>query len=329
MTDLPNVSRLARMSHTAISALDPKRTLVLQTISPIEVHGPHLPVGQDWFEATALGEHTVQAVAAERPDWHFLIMPPLPMATDCVPHAGSVNYPNHLVRDLAFYSLRPFAKRGFARLAFSAFHGSPRHIMALEQAAADLTDKYNTAAVSLFSAVVARLLESNVFHDAVKDAPDLSLTPGQIEKDTHAGFVETSLALHLWPDLVEPGWQDLPPRVKNPDSENSHSSYMPGQKRDKSLAGKIDDIKSRVEDVSKSVNHFKENTYNGYPGAASAEFGRLMFEHLVDLCKGISLEFLDKGRAMDAHSPLWKMRKVLLSRPLNWFVDDVIKLYGE
>ena len=39
------------LTHTSASQLDPERTLVIATFSPLEVHGPHLPLGQDVFEA--------------------------------------------------------------------------------------------------------------------------------------------------------------------------------------------------------------------------------------------------------------------------------------
>ena len=133
-----NVFRLDRISHSTLKNLDRSRTAVLVTMSPMEVHGPHLPLGQDWFEAQAILEKTADKMAKERTDWNFVILPPLPIAIDCVPAQGSISYPVQLVRDVAFHTMEPFAKHGFARLAFSSFHGGPRHICALEDACSRL-----------------------------------------------------------------------------------------------------------------------------------------------------------------------------------------------
>src|SRR5262249_16486966 len=48
---LLSVHRLEEMSTPALDALDRARTVMLLTVSPLETHGPHLPVGVDAFAA--------------------------------------------------------------------------------------------------------------------------------------------------------------------------------------------------------------------------------------------------------------------------------------
>jgi creatinine amidohydrolase len=43
-----------RMSLPEIEALDREKTIFLMAVSPIEVHGPHLPLGTDVFVAEEL-----------------------------------------------------------------------------------------------------------------------------------------------------------------------------------------------------------------------------------------------------------------------------------
>jgi creatinine amidohydrolase len=50
------ILRLAELSYTALDALDRERTAIIFTVSPLEEHGPHLPVGTDLFEAEFIGE---------------------------------------------------------------------------------------------------------------------------------------------------------------------------------------------------------------------------------------------------------------------------------
>lgn len=326
MSGTQNIFHLDRITTTQFASLDKKRTLIIAIISPLEVHGPHLPMGQDLFEAAALAEKSVQALAAQRPGWSFVLMPPIPVAADCVPHTGTVNYPAAVVRDVAYHTLRPFAKQGFARLAYSSFHGGPRHIAALEDAAARLTAGFNAAAVSLFSVVVNRIAAGKITFDEVSGMPGNPLTLEQLSRDMHAGFVETSLALHLWPELVPPGWENLPANTQEAERAK-HDSLPFGDKL--MLPDKIKKSLEFISSFAKSVQHFKKNTYCGYPAEASAEMGRQLLDHLIQNATGILSEFLDKGRAMECYSPLWNFRGILLNPQINHIADNVLKINYE
>jgi len=323
------ILRLDRISHTRLRRLDPDKTLVTAVLSPLEVHGPHLPIGQDWFEATAVTEKTLERVSARRGGWTFLLLPPVPLVDDCLPHFGSVNIPAYLVREVAHRMLEPFAKRGFARLAYTSFHGGPRHMTALEAAADDLTREYDTQAVSLFSAMVGRMGGDNVFYEAVKDHPDNELTHDEISIDWHAGFVETSLGLYLWPEMVNDGWQDLPPAVKKmPRGKDDRGNYFMDRKSRDPL-NRIEGAVKIARSVKAAIEHYSKFTYSGYPGKSSAELGRAMFEHVVDLSCEVMEEFLDSGTDMEIHTPLWRFRKVLLDRNLNRVLSERLGLYND
>ena len=41
------VLKLERLTHDKLKSLDRTRTIVIATLSPLEVHGPHLPLGQE------------------------------------------------------------------------------------------------------------------------------------------------------------------------------------------------------------------------------------------------------------------------------------------
>lgn len=327
MTDESRIFRLEDMSHTALCALDPARTFVVAAISPIETHGPHLPVGQDWFEAIALMEHSAARAVAQWPDWNVLLLPPVPVGCDTIPHLGSINYPAPLVRDVAYYTLRPFAKRGFARLAFSSFHGGPRHFCALEDAAHKLTRRHGVAAMSFFSVVAARMAHSNIFHDALKDDPALDLPLDMIAGDLHAGVIETSFALHLWPHLVDAGWQDLPPLA--PGGGDPHGDLLFGDDGPAGLLDALGKARSAIQSAGAAVRHYKQHTYAGTPAQASEPRGHTMFSHLLDVAMDIIGEFIENGRGMDVHSPVWPLRQALLSPAVNTVVDDWLHFYSD
>lgn len=315
------------MTHQALQKLDPARTLVLATLSPIEVHGPHLPLGQDYFEAYTLAEHAIEILADRYEDWNFVLLPPYPVATDCVPQLGSVSFPVQVVRDVAYYALEPFAKRGFARLVYSSFHGGPRHVCALESAAQMLSKNYNVPTASLFSMVLSRVMEGDVFFDAIRENPECNITVEQLKKDHHAGFVETSLALQCWPELMEPDWKELEPLVsEGPKESGANDSFLYGYQEKSSSVDRVKRSWAQVRSIIKSIKHFNDHTYYGYPAAASKSQGKDLLENLALLAADTTDKFIERGLKMDVHSPLWKLRHVLLNRGVNKVANDWLKL---
>lgn len=322
------ILRLEKTSHSRVSSLDPDKTCVITAISPIEAHGPHLPCGQDWLEAIALMETTIERVAEIRKDWTFLVLPPVPLGDDCLPHLGSLNMPASIVEEVAYRMMLPFARHGFRRLAFSSFHGGPRHMTALESAAHRLSSEHeNTAAISLFSSVVASVAEGvNIFYDAIADHPDRNIDFDQVNVDWHAGFVETSIALHLWPELVDDGWQDLPPAVRKQKERTGEASYFFGGKQN-NISEKINKVVDIFDSIKSKVEHYTNCTYSGYPALSSAEMGRLMFDHAAGICTEAACTFLDAGTDMQLHTPLWKYRKLILDKGLNRILNEWVGLY--
>lgn len=323
-----SILRVDRISHTKFSELDRAHTIVIATMSPLEVHGPHLPLGQDIFEAYAVAEGAAKLLVERLPQWTFLLLPPVPIAADGVPKLGSVNFPVTLVRDVAFNLMAPFARAGFARLAFSSFHGGPRHITALEDAADKLTKKFGVPAVSLFSVVVNQAAEGDFLFEGVKDTPGRVVTPEELKKDHHAGFLETSMALALWPDLVDDGWEDLPECVAEAEysAGEANDSFLYGYQDDPTVAERMKRSVASVRSIVRSLKHFNHNTYYGYPSMASAAQGKDMYSYLSEYCAKTVSEFIEKGRNMNVHSPLWKFRHLLLNQSMNKVAEDWLKL---
>src|SRR5262245_65602713 len=72
------------MSTPTLDALDRARTVVVLTVSPLEEHGPHLPVGVDAIAARHFAETIAERLAAGRPGWTALLAPKL--------HLGSFTF---------------------------------------------------------------------------------------------------------------------------------------------------------------------------------------------------------------------------------------------
>ena len=66
MTDQPRLLRWETLSKSRFDCIDRSRAVVLLTCSPLEVHGPHLPMGADALEGEGLAERMLRFL----PDHH-------------------------------------------------------------------------------------------------------------------------------------------------------------------------------------------------------------------------------------------------------------------
>jgi len=76
-----------------------------------------------------------------------------------------------------------------------------------------------------------------------------------------------------------------------------------------------------IKAVHRAVIHYQDSTYHGRPAAASEKRGGQIFEKLAGVCLDIVEEFVEKGRAMDPHSPLWKYRHIALNGAFHVALD--------
>ncbi len=74
----------AELTYTKVRSLNMDSTICFQPVSALEVHGPHLPLGMDYFMARWMAEETGRRFAAAHPDWTVVQLPPLPWGrTNC------------------------------------------------------------------------------------------------------------------------------------------------------------------------------------------------------------------------------------------------------
>ncbi|MCB1155436.1 creatininase family protein [bacterium] len=315
------VHRYESMTQADVLALDRDKTVVIATFSPLEVHGHHLPLGQDVFEADAMAMAAARELVAKRPDWSVLLLPPYAVAADCVPLPGSVAFTPKQLAKTAYEALAPFARMKFACLAYSSFHGGPRHMVALEVAADRLTRKLRTPAISLFSVMLARFGQNEMLDRAVANVEDRRITPDELHRDFHGGYIETSLALHLYPELVHESWKTLGPIVPDRSGKEGQGEGFMGAGENLSLAEKLLSTGDVIRSMLGELRHFKQHGLYGYPGYADPEHGRRIFEFLSRETSAIVDEFIDKGAAFKARSPMWPLRHIMMSGVTSRIVD--------
>jgi creatinine amidohydrolase len=293
------------LTGSDFNALRGKRIVALVTCSPLEVHGPHLPVAADLREGAALLDGAVEKVAARVPGLVFLRMPDVFAAADVLQHRGSVRFrPGTVVRFLEDLG-DSLARQGVADVWVSNFHGGPRHFVAIERACVTTQRRHGSRMVPLFSMLLERLTGGATDLSSVL-AERLGIPAERLRGDSHGGAVETALLLHLMGAHVDPGYRDLP--ADSVELRLARGGKSPLQKGERPTLVEI------LRGFFHKFRYFEEATYAGDPALATAAVGAQIYDHLTDLAADALCEVLD-GRLPPSrwHSPLWPLRHLLLS----------------
>lgn len=193
---------------------------VFVPVNPVEYHGPHLSLHNDSLISLGLvGDLHARLVAGEggpgAEAWPLVCTRDLEVGVDPAPGVGSRPVPYGVVRDLVLRTCAALADLGARRVVLVTFHGSPMHEHAL-QAGVELLRRRGVPAVAPFNALLAELLtlDPTEFADAAAHIEDPAVRRTVVEAlrwDFHAGFFETSMALHYAPRSVDPRYRELPP----------------------------------------------------------------------------------------------------------------------
>jgi len=207
------VHQLAELSFKRIDALDRERTVVLFSVSPLEEHGPHLPVGTDVFHSEFFNPELAKRIISEKPGWNVLIGPPIPIGSSAFDHAGTLLVRPRTVRNATLDYGAALARHGFRYILVTNAHAGPRHLVALEEAAAVVSRRHGVRMLSVSGPVLWGFLRGQ-FADRVEPLLGRPLTPEErraIRGDSHGGMWETSLLLRSRPELVEENYRELDP----------------------------------------------------------------------------------------------------------------------
>ena len=208
-----SVYQLEEMSMPALDALDRARTLVIITVSPLEEHGPHLPLGVDAFTARHFAERIAARLVAERAGWSAVLTPTLHLGSFTFEAVGTVTVRQRVVRDVLVDYGASLARAGFRHLLISNGHAGPTHLTALDEAAAIVSRRHGVTMASLSGHLAWGFLNGRFLGD-VERALGRSLTEAErkaFADDAHGGWWETSMMLMLRPELVDQQYRDLPP----------------------------------------------------------------------------------------------------------------------
>jgi creatinine amidohydrolase len=207
-----SVYRLEEMSTPALDRLDRERTVVVLTVSPLEEHGPHLPVGVDALAARHFAEAIGERLVTARPGWSVVLLPTLHLGSFTFDAVGTIAVRQRVVRDAVVDYGDSLARAGFRWILVANGHAGPGHLTALDEAAAIVTRRHGVTMASFTGHLAWEFLRGR-FVDRIEAELGRALTVAEREalaEDAHGGWWETSLMLLLRPELVDPCYRTLP-----------------------------------------------------------------------------------------------------------------------
>jgi creatinine amidohydrolase len=177
--------RWAEMTSADFSALDVDRTVAILPIGAIEQHGPHLPVSVD----ACINDMLLERVLVQAPPALGITALPLQAVGKSNEHLafpGTLTLTAETLTRVCLELGASVARAGLRKLVLLNSHGGQPQIMDI---------------VARELRVTHRMFVVNVAWQAVTNAADL-FPADELRFGIHGGAVETSLMLHLRPDLV-------------------------------------------------------------------------------------------------------------------------------
>ena len=274
------VIQMEELSWKQIEGLDKKKTIFFLPISPLEEHGPHLPVGTDLLTAKDTATEAIRILNRKNPELTYVLLPAVPLGyckfnTD---FPGSISVSSKVVRDVIYSIGSSLASHGFKYLIICTYHMAIGHLKGIYSGMERVMRKYDMKICEPWSPYF--------YNDEVKKRePKLGF---DTSKEMHAGFRETSLMKYQYPYLVDESYKEL---------QNIYRDLQSPR-----VLGKT----------------FKElgleDGYVGSPARADADYGRWYFnetvnvyvESALDLYGGKELPELPKKIKMIMKSLFWQ-----------------------
>jgi creatinine amidohydrolase len=240
----------AELTAPEIRALPRESTLVIAPIAAMEQHGPHLPVSTDTILAGAVADGVEKALGDRA-----LVLPVLWFgASDHhLPFGGTLTSPLPTYEQILVDLLTPLLRDGFRRALILNGHGG--NIDPLRVALRRLDGEFPQA-----------ILAGAAYWD-LADRELAGLCRGPRKEMGHACEIETSMVLHLRPDLVRID------RIE--DDPDTTPSGLQGL--------------SWPRDFARRTDH----GVVGYPTLADGERGRLMLVAAVEKVAEVARRVLE------------------------------------
>lgn len=304
---------LASLPHAEARALLEGGATVYLAVNPVEYHGPHLSLHNDALISAGLIRDLAARLDPEHPP---LTVADLEVGVEPCAGPGSRHTPYLTVSALVREACRALCEMGATRIVLMTFHGSPLHGEALDDGIEECA-KHGARAFAPLALVMRHMLELGdpaPYAPAVAHVTDARVRDELLDKlplDFHAGFFETSLALHYAPDSVSSLRLRLPPCPDIvPDAALRRASSAARALGREELARELS-----LAAAGRGWNALRPFPgYTSRPAQATREAGAFFAGALMDALEPVARGVLDDGAEPPRPILRWLRRLTLQGR---------------
>lgn len=266
------ILQLTEMSWVELEALDKDHSCILLPLSPIEEHGPHLPIGTDIFGAQDIAQLAAKNVCAKDSALQAILSPVIPLG--CSPitadFPGTISLRGKTLYNLLVDFCSGLAESGFKYIVIVNHHLDSVHLKAILEAIETVCDRFGVKIIE----TAGRILYSRITVDEITKGEEMGLS---MKTEIHADVRETSFIKYSYPHLIKQNLEQLPPvRI---------------------------DIR---EGLQKGLTTFKamgaSQGYIGTPALASAALGKIHLEEQAQITADMIIQLIS-GQPLPEMSP--------------------------
>lgn len=258
-----SIHRLEEMTWMEMDALDRQNTVVWIPISPIEAHGPHLPLGTDLFGARDMAGMAAALLVEADARLNAVLAPAIPLGGCRITadFPGTISVRGTTLARVVTDVCDALAAHGFRYMIIANHHLDPVHMKAILEAIDGLSKRRPDLRII---EVLSRVVYAGTETEAKQQGRDTGL---DMDREVHADVRETAYIRYRYPDLFKPPSAPLPPVLIDV------------------AAG-----------IRKGMQTFKQMGatmgYLGTPEAATEELGRLHLEENARLAADLAVKLV-------------------------------------
>jgi creatinine amidohydrolase len=302
---------LLDLPHARVRALIDTGAPVYLSVDPVEYHGPHLSLHNDALVSAGLIRDVHERLRRGHPDWPLLSAGRIDAGVGPVPGPGTRPESFQTVATLVERACRAVAALGARRVVLMTFHGGPLHCVAIDRGVR-LLERRGVRVAAPFPLLLREMLRGDTSQLAevyalVGDLDARRAMLRDASMDLHAGFGETSLALHYAPETVG-DFERVPPCP--PFCPDRALARAAAAVRAAGARGRADELGMLAVGRSwLSLRPFPG--YTGVPHLASREAGAAIARVIADRFAALVEDVLE-GRSPSPRPPFAWLERVTL-----------------
>lgn len=259
-----SIFNMEKVTWKEIHELDKDKSVIFVALSPIEEHGPHLPLGTDYISAKDLLKAVIDNLEKQNNAYNYIIHPSFPIGyNECVMnYPGTISFKSKTIENIIVDLGESISRSGFKKMVIVNHHLDLGHIKAIENAKYILNKGCSLKVLEVASSVI--------YSQSEKENAKIVNSDLDMEREIHADVRETSFMLFKHPELVKDCYNTLDP------------IYM--------------DMKEFIKSGERCWRRYGiEEGYIGSPAKGSKEKGEVQFEDMIKNTVELIFKFLQYG----------------------------------